>query len=152
MNPVLYVAVREDLMSMTPGKAMAHSGHAASRHAHLYSDTDLYKEWAKQGQGFGTQINLSIPFEDWGTARHMAELYSIPSSVVIDPTYPFIVPTELLPMIDVKQLTSEPVLINDKKYMCTRRETTAFFVFLDRDDESHVEYHERYLKKYSRAK
>lgn len=152
MNPVLYVAVREDLASMTPGKAMAHSGHAASRVAHLYSDTDLYHVWAKQAAGFGTQINLSIPFEEWSVIHHMAMLHSIPASFVLDPTYPFIVPVELLSLIDKNQLTSEPVAINDKRYACTRKETTAMFVFLDRDNDKHVEFHAAYLKKFPRAK
>ena len=123
--PVLYVIVRNDLESMNPGKAEAHSGHAACQF--MYENVvqklegnigvnDIVKVWMKAGNGFGTQINLDGSFEDICSIEDYLEnlicwggkdviLYK----EVLDPTYPYI-----------DMVTGE----------CrTRCEVTAFYVF-----------------------
>jgi hypothetical protein len=128
---ILYVIVRNDLASMNPGKAEAHSGHAAS--AFLYDafvkhkkSSSLYKmakSWAGK-RGFGTQINLDGSIDDIETTVTYLEsndFITIPSSsnnaivfydYIIDKTYPY---------------TDGPT----NKF--TRKETTAFYLFGPRD-------------------
>ena len=73
--PVLYVFVNTDLPSMNPGKAQAHSGHAANAfiHQHVIKPmrngvTEVWSpvaEWmAATPFGFGTQINLKGTWRD----------------------------------------------------------------------------------------
>lgn len=141
--PVLYVFVRTDLASMSPGKAQAHSGHAANAfiHKHVVQPMRVGKdvrpsvlEWmAATPYGFGTQINLKAGWDDvvntvaaWsetgGMAGNIAEL-------VIDPTYPYIVDSEIATFIDSKVHTADPIDLGDGRVLCHRHELTAAYLF-----------------------
>lgn len=117
----LYVIVRNDLTSMTPGKAEAHSGHAASAlilrhvvHAKRDKHSQSFKKrilaWDHKKLGFGTQINLSGTINDMLAIDEWLEDCAMDEHVsgwVIDPTYPF----------------------SDGVYRATREETTAYYLF-----------------------
>jgi len=51
------------------------------------------------------------------------------SELVCDPTYPYIIDNEILPLIDSKVHTLPPEDIGSEKYMCFRKEFTAVYVF-----------------------
>ena len=147
--PVLYVFVRTDLPSMTPGKAQAHSGHAANAFINEHYIRRLNRgdkiddpilEWmAATPNGFGTQINLKAPWcevedlvtslvkSDGGTRTAVAE-------VIADPTYPYIVDAEVVRLIDPKVHTEIPFDLEDGRFVCHRREATAAYVFGYKDD------------------
>ena len=138
--PVLYVFVNTDLPSMTSGKAQAHSGHAANAFINQCvikplrsGSTEIWepvKEWmAATPFGFGTQINLKGDWDDvvntvaaWCENRGMGEL-------VIDPTYPYIVDAEIVKLIDPRNHTTEPVQLENGKFLCHRNEATAAYMF-----------------------
>jgi len=104
MSYRLYVIIRSDLESMTPGKAAAQVAHAASQAAwNLKGDTH-YSSWANEPsnefgeephyEGFGTTIVLDggsfVDTFDLGgySAIKDAPTYPIAHGVIKDPTYP----------------------------------------------------------------
>ena len=132
----LYVFVRTDLQSMTPGKAQAHSGHAANHFTYNHytisntgdhlSDVEV---WMKQANGFGTQINLKGAWQEVMQAVDEADSDGFVTGIVIDPTYPYIVNSEIRHLIAPLTHTLPPVEMADGNYMCFRREATAAYVF-----------------------
>ena len=119
-NPILYVMVNSDLPSMNPGKAQAHSGHAVSAFmtkAFIQPGrvSDIAKEWFNQtSQGFGTQVNLKVPFKDVPELIGDAVALGYFAELVCDPTYPFIVPNkELLSLIDTKHFSAPSIEKDD---------------------------------------
>lgn len=100
MNPVLFLLMRTDLVSMNPGKACAQAAHAANALEHHYLDLlentntndDLviaYDKWQKQtSQGFGTTIVLGGEMETIKVdIAHLTNTGFL-AGVVHDPTYP----------------------------------------------------------------
>ena len=137
----LYVFVRTELPSMTPGKAQAHSGHAASLFARDCQDPGglwtadhtrrLYAEW-EGDRGFGTQINLQATWdeiEELITDDNGAML----ANIVIDPTYPYMVDLEMLDLID-PMLHTIPPIIKENHAICFRKESTAAYIFCEENN------------------
>ena len=98
--PVLYVLVRT-MDSMNPGKAEAHSGHAANAFVEKtivrplldgpdeMQVSDLAMEWrTATTQGFGTQINLYATFEQMKSVVELATRLGFDAEIVHDPEYP----------------------------------------------------------------
>jgi hypothetical protein len=144
--PVLYVFVRTDLPSMTPGKAQAHSGHAANAFINEHyikrlnlgnGICDSVREWmASTPFGFGTQINLKAP---WDEVLGIVEAVNrdgdgIAADVIVDPTYPYVVDGEIMPLIDRDRHTVDPIDIGNGRFACHRREATAAYVFGYKED------------------
>lgn len=143
--PVLYVFVNTDLPSMNPGKAQAHSGHAANAFINQYvikpmrsGNMDLYapiKEWMGATPfGFGTQINLK---GDWASVRNTVTDYANSdgmAEMVIDPTYPYIVDAEVVKLIDPNIHTAIPIDLGDGRFVCHRKEMTAAYLFGYKDE------------------
>lgn len=137
--PVLYVFVRTDLPSMNPGKAQAHSGHAANAFIHKNvvqvmrgCKVPIAKsvlEWmASTPFGFGTQINLKGNWPDViNTVAAWAEVGR--AELVIDPTYPYIVDEEIVTLIDPRNHSMDPVPLGNGKVLCHRNEVTAAYLF-----------------------
>lgn len=124
----LYVFVNTDLPSMTPGKAMAHSGHAANAAVFRLRNTatgiELLNDW-EGDLGFGTQINLYAPWTD------VEDLVEASKSVywcglVNDPTYPYLASSELLNLLPNKLLALDQ---GDGKHMYFREQVTAAWFF-----------------------
>ena len=111
-NYVLYILMRTDLPSLNPGKAMAQSGHACNAFINCVSGLnkkqlgDLaleVKMWAETTtQGFGTVLVLGATKQDIHMikTRWKDKLYNF----VVDPTYPYIVNSEIKDLIDPKFL------------------------------------------------
>ena len=136
--PVLYVFVNTDLPSMNPGKAQAHSGHAANAFINQHVIKPLragnevmqsVNEWmAATPFGFGTQINLKGNWDDViNTVAAWAEVGR--AELVIDPTYPYIVDAEILKLIDPRNHTMDPIPLENGKVLCHRNEVTAAYLF-----------------------
>lgn len=142
--PVLYVFVRTDLPSMTPGKAQAHSGHAANAFINQHyikkaADAVIampVREWmAETPFGFGTQINLRGEWNDVvQTAATVEEDRKGYCEIITDPTYPYIVDSEILGLIDPKMHSVAPKDIGDGRWVCHRSENTAVYIFGYKDD------------------
>jgi hypothetical protein len=137
--PVLYVIVRTDMVSMTPGKAQAHSGHAANAFmqanyifplTHHQEIHPLVEAWmASTPQGFGTQINLKAP---WAAACAAGEKVIAAGNVamqVADPTYPYEVNEEIVGLIHGDKHTDTPVRLANGNWLCFRHEVTAIYFF-----------------------
>ena len=137
--PVLYVFVRSDMPSMSPGKAQAHSGHAANAFTHDYvimpitstqSIDPIVNEWmTSTKQGFGTQINLKAPWSDVERAVTTALSLNFKADFVTDPTYPYVVNDEIFGLIPPNVHTDTPINIGNGNYACFRRERTAAYIF-----------------------
>lgn len=142
---VLYVFVNTDLPSMSPGKAQAHSGHAANafmykhiivpiRDKHELVNGAPYDWCQSTEQGFGTQINLKGTIADMRHVVAEATHQGFLAEEVYDPTYPYFVDDEIYPLIDQSTITAEPVRVTGGWVLC-RRELTAIYVFGDKDDQ-----------------
>lgn len=151
-NLVLYVFVRTDLPSMNPGKAQAHSGHAANAFINQAvikpmrsGVTDIWEPvqaWmAMTPFGFGTQINLKAPWPevvnlveeiDAEGARSFSKVAL--AEIIIDPTYPYIVDKEVVELIDPNLHTVPPIQLEDGRYVCHRKCETAAYVFGNKRD------------------
>ena len=143
-NYVLYIFVRTDLPSMNPGKAQAHSGHAAN--AFIYQtvikplrsgSTELWgpaQEWMAQTPfGFGTQINLKAPWNEVDDlVTEVMNLPNVQAEVVVDPTYPYIVDSEIVELIDKKLHTVAPIPLENGRWVCHRSAPTAAYIFGDK--------------------
>lgn len=108
----LYILMRNDLDSMSHGRACAQASHAANVFAHDFGPGSKcyrkeYKDWAKQTpQGFGTAIVLSAsmmniddifkrgPFKRW-----------IMKGLVVDPDYGVKTTWELFDLIPKRAYT-----------------------------------------------
>lgn len=139
-TPILYVFVRTDMPSMTPGKAQAHSGHAANAFVHkhvverlkynLTLDPKVVKWMNSTEQGFGTQINLKGDWDKVVSIHARVHKFSaIITGAVTDPTYPYIVDSEVLNLIGDDHHSVEPIKLDNNKVLCHRREFTAIYFF-----------------------
>jgi len=129
---------------MNPGKAQAHSGHAANafinehyvRKVMVGKDVaPSVKEWMGTTiHGFGTQINLKGEWtEVVQTVATWCE-YGGKAELIADPTYPYIVDSEIVNFIDPKVHTADPVDLGDGRFLCHRHELTAAYVFGYKDE------------------
>lgn len=157
-NPILYVFVRTDLPSMNPGKAQAHSAHAANCFINTaiiqsyqrplvnskglcYYDIDpLVLQWKNMtSQGFGTQINLKAPWELVKqtvefASEHPKNGISVFAELILDPTYPYYVPDEeIFNLISPDIHTAPPIKLPDGRYVCHRSEYTAAYIFGEKE-------------------
>lgn len=140
---ILYILCRSDLASMGKGKGMAQAAHAAS----LFSENEIVKpllagvvpskdamEW-RQGEqeealGFGTKLTIEVPsLEVLETIVDTAQSLDFPAGLVIDPTYPFIVPNELVGRMDQSKFTLPPHSVSPAETVCFVKETTTGYVF-----------------------
>lgn len=108
MTAVLYIIMRNDLVSMNPGKAIAQGSHASNAFVHQYHEAarswaSLGKnEWVEQTnsaftewenstrQGFGTVLVLEGSMRDIAPRIDLARGMGYIASVVHDPTYPIV--------------------------------------------------------------
>jgi hypothetical protein len=142
--PVLYVFVRSDMHSLgsSSGKMAAHSGHAANAFIYdnvvrrLANKVDIIdipvivSQWMySTSQGFGTQINLKAPWAEVLTTLDKARANNFVADLVIDPTYPYVVNSEIVTLIDNKLHTQPPVDLENGSFLCFRSEVTAAYIF-----------------------
>ena len=133
--PVLYVFVRTELNSMNPGKAQAHSGHAANAfvYKHYIHTQECYSditEWMDScNQGFGTQINLKAPWIQVLDAVAKAQAQGFKADFITDPTYPYEVDLEIAYLIDYKTHSQPWIDKGNGRVICFREEQTAAYIF-----------------------
>lgn len=144
-NPYLYLLMRNDLHSMNPGKAVAHGAHAANKFTYdmnqgiaKYPDgkmpedvmtmVDLYHEWERSANGFGTTITLSGSLRELEMAVALVQSTGGIASLSVDPSYPYMLHREYANLIQHPQ-DYPPVALNDGMMMCFRPEVTAAYVF-----------------------
>lgn len=134
---VLYILMRNDLASMTPGRCMAQASHASNAFIHRWGKQTYVKDWQNQTEdGFGTAIVL---------AADLLSIQSIAVSLcdngynvcgeVIDPEYSYVVPHEFISLINEKFHVKPPFSKADGTWMAFREETTCFYAFGDRNDQ-----------------
>jgi peptidyl-tRNA hydrolase len=135
----VYVLVRTDLPSLNSGKAMAQSQHSGVQLAVKYFDHPLFKEYISTGveQGadnFNTTITLAAKIADIEDAIGKAKSLGYLCDIVVDPSYPFLVDSELDPFLsDVKSFTRVKD-ISHTQVLYTRSELTCAYALGDRND------------------
>lgn len=94
-NPALYILMRNDMESLTPGKGMAQASHAANQfETAMKKDVmDLnihqgYEYWKTEANGFGTAIVLSVDYNELLLNIDYAKSRFFLADFVHDPTYP----------------------------------------------------------------
>jgi peptidyl-tRNA hydrolase len=87
--PCLYIILRSDLASMTPGKAAAQAAHAANQLTSKWDHkTHGIDWWLLEGDGFGTVITLEGDEQDCITTAERFKGEMIPHGIIEDPSYP----------------------------------------------------------------
>jgi hypothetical protein len=157
--------MRTDLPSMNAGKAMAQASHASNAFLH---DSKKIKEggreredwdqlanriieWEEQTeQGFGTVLVMgtTLPEIESFTQDWMSELPSYKNETMFyevkDPTYPYFVNSEILPLIEKGVHTMAPVEKDDGYHVCFRNEITCAYFFADKSCPVTVKLTERF--------
>ena len=143
----LYVLMRNDLASMTPGRCMAQANHAASVFEHDFGAVSKcqraeVKEWkAQTKQGFGTCIVLAANLAQIENIFDTGEMKDwIMKGWVIDPEYGIRVTHEvaalLLQNYDAKHCdyTFDYTTADEKTVAIFRKEKTCAFIFGEKED------------------
>jgi len=144
---ILYTLVRTDMPSMGYGKGAAQAQHAATAFSEfemlrpLEADGEIdadVMEWRKStNQGFGTKLTLDCSDkETMIKVVAAARKLGFPARVVTDPTYPYLVSDEIVPLIDKAVHTDDPKSIGGGQSICFREEKTCAYVFGLKDDVS----------------
>lgn len=147
---VLYILMRTDLPSMNAGKAMAQASHASNKFVFDIKNKNvnslseqaelLYgqaKLWQYQtDQGFGTVLVLGCELND---IENLLALGQMPLSnyfcgEVVDPTYPYIVDTEIADLIDERNHTIDKQMLSNNKTVCFRNEVTCAYAFSEKSN------------------
>lgn len=143
--PVLYILMRNDMASMNAGKAMAQASHASNAFwkaanegfldkSHSAFQEQLLNEWQlSTSQGFGTVLVLAVNGAQMNTAVDVATALGFMASVIHDPTYPILVPTELgsaLAEMDNHNVFS----VGEKNNYVTIPLDTCAYIFGDKND------------------
>ena len=128
--------MRNDLPSMSTGRAMAQASHASNAFWKECGTYGMSIAWANQTpQGFGTAIVLSVNYTELKEicSKSISEGFSCNS--VIDQDYVITVPSEVIPCIDDKKLIKfEQSLIDPAKWFYHRSEVTCAYIFGDKEE------------------
>lgn len=130
----LYILMRNDLPSLSVGRAAAQASHAANAFIHEWGYGKLGRgdvaEWQKQTkQGFGTAIVLSA---NKAQIEKILKSRVIPQGWVIDPDYVVSVSAELAPFI--KGVFKEVSETDPSRLLIHRSEKTCAYVFGTKED------------------
>lgn len=140
--------MRTDLPSMNPGKAMAQASHASNKFIfelgkftdvpqemiHLYDEAN---NWQRQTtQGFGTVLVLGCELGDIYNLEQLGGtlISNYICGTVVDPTYPYIVDTEIANLIDPSKHTIDNQMIRNNKSVCFRSEITCAYAFSEKNN------------------
>lgn len=133
----LYIIIRNDLQSLTPGKAMAQAAHAANEFIHYYGQLEAVHEdwcgnnpWMECERPFGTTIVLTADIDNLDNVMNIAEAKKIPHGEVYDPTYPFMTTREIAMLIPAETFTAPTDFKEDGRVVCYRNELTCGYVFV----------------------
>lgn len=88
--------MRNDLESLTPGRAAAQASHASNAFIHTFGKRSDVKKWQRQTkQGFGTAIVLSVNNFELGELMRESNSKGWIHNLVLDPDYVTRIPVEL---------------------------------------------------------
>ena len=126
----LYILMRNDLDSMSVGRAAAQASHASNAFIHKYGKRTDVQRWQKQtAQGFGTAIVLSANINQIGDV--LLEAKKHPHEAVEDPDYGMKTTWELFRLIDPSTYTRyfSSDTPTESSVTFYRREVTCAYVF-----------------------
>ena len=142
----LYCLVRTDLESLGTGKAVAHGVHVGNHMTWNHVVEPMKRgetqrrdvmDWHAIGGGFGTAIalgkNTQIDLRTLKAVIRTATDLGHVSGIIEDGTYPYLVPREIVPLIDASVHTAPPIM-NAMGAMCFRKEITMGYVFGNKTD------------------
>lgn len=129
----LYILIRTDLPSLTPGKAMAQAAHAANLLTAQWGLNQDVIDWKAECQNaFGTTITLAVDKDT--LVRKLKKAQTLehipPFGAVYDPTYPFITTTEVAALIPRKKLSGPSIPMKDSQVMLFRKELTCGYILV----------------------
>lgn len=136
---ILYVLVRTDMESMKYGKGSAQTGHACN----CFTDDHIIQplldgrtpeqdamQWRAQAGRFGTTLTLDVPsLNTMKAVVDAAKTLGIKADPCVDPTYPYLVPNEIVSRLDPLQHTMAPRPAGRTHTVCFTEETTTAYVF-----------------------
>jgi peptidyl-tRNA hydrolase len=127
--------MRNDLGSLSTGRAAAQASHAANAFIYKYGDRADVKEWQNQTvQGFGTAIVLGTTIDQITDLHKIAFHDKYPTEFITDPDYVISIPSEILPIVmDSAKSKIEQSPIDPNKYLYHRREVTCCYIFGDKE-------------------
>jgi len=136
-NLYLYILLRNDLPSLSHGRACAQASHASNAFIHKFGISDDVVEWSQQtSQGFGTAIVLSANLRDIENVLkecsiNVTGLYES----IVDPDYVVPISSELVPFLnrDNKRIVVEQSTTDPTKSFIHRSEVTCAYVFGDKE-------------------
>jgi len=130
----LYILMRNDLPSLSVGRAAAQASHASNAFIHAWGTHNDVKEWQRQTpQGFGTAIVLSA---NKTQIEKILKSRVIPQGWVVDPDYVVSISVELTPYI--KGVFKEVSKTDPSKILIHRKEKTCAYVFGLKEDLEHL--------------
>lgn len=133
----LYILMRNDLDSMSVGRAAAQASHASNAFIHKYGKRTDVQNWQKQtSQGFGTAIVLSAKLDQINDVllnikRGVLLTKQHPYDVVEDPDYGMKTTRELFNLLDTRKYTRYVLSDTTSEPTVTffRSEITCAYVF-----------------------
>ena len=130
--------MRNDLGSLSAGRAAAQSSHAAN--AFIYEYDELSKndirQWRSQTcQGFGTAVVLTASENEIDNLFKLEELRNYPYNWVVDPDYVISVTSEVARFLDWDKLDKVET-VDQNKVLLHRKEKTCAYLFGDKEELS----------------
>lgn len=151
-KPILYIIMRNDLLSMNAGKAMAQASHASAQFVKKMSEnkSEALEQWLNEGYNFGTTVVLEANKSNLTDFMVNIQDYNYILSVgkIIDTSYPFKGQLELLRLLSPEDYLTYNIQEIDSdidKYgmkLCTRTEHTCSWTFFYGTDEEHKKFKE----------
>jgi peptidyl-tRNA hydrolase len=136
----VYVLSRTDLPSMTPGKMAAQVHHAGVQMISKHGKDKLVQEYINGGNAagadyFNTTLVLGATLNDIFNTKLAAKFAGYPHGIIVDPSYPFIVPNqELANLIPQDEHTKVIKVWDDGRVLMVRPETTVAWFLGDRNN------------------
>lgn len=133
----LYILMRNDLESMSYGRAAAQASHASNAFVYKYGKRTDVQRWQKQtAQGFGTAIVLSVDELELTNVLTEAKRLKLPHESVVDPDYGVKTTWELFKLLDTDKYTRyrSADTTTESAVVFYRSEITCAYVFGVKDE------------------
>ena len=138
----VYVLVRTDLPSLSPAKAMAQTHHAATQMMSKHSNHPFVKGYIEYGikQGadhFNTTLIMAATLPQLiDIHSNMLTLDLCCFDIVTDPTYPFVVDSEISNLLIETDTMKKVKVLDNGDVLWTRNEVTCAWFLIDRNYEA----------------
>lgn len=138
MNERLYILMRNDLPSMTTGRAMAQASHASNAFIKRFGKDKLVQAWQRETkQGFGTAIVLTSNITEIHDVLNKSKGFKI-KDLVLDPDYVISVTSEIYPYIAFDYRRMFTTIDNSNQYLFHREVITCAYIFGTREELSPI--------------